>query len=117
MREKSLPNSGSVSSAVPREEDPDDAEQNDEQKNEEHDEAVPGDTFFVPAGTIHAIGGGIALCEVQQHSDVTYRLYDYGRGRELHLDHAIAVSHLEPREGIVEPELLVECRLSRADRH
>jgi mannose-6-phosphate isomerase len=56
----------------------------------------PGDTFFIPAGTIHAIGGGIALCEVQQHSDITYRLYDYGRPRELHLDHAIAVSHLEP---------------------
>jgi mannose-6-phosphate isomerase len=55
-----------------------------------------GDTFFIPAGTIHAIGGGIALCEVQQFSDITYRLYDYGRPRELHLDHGIAVSHLEP---------------------
>jgi mannose-6-phosphate isomerase len=36
----------------------------------------PGDTFFIPAGTIHAIGGGIALCEVQQLSDITYRLFD-----------------------------------------
>ena len=54
--------------------------------------ARPGDTFFVPAGAIHAIGGGLALCEVQQLSDITYRLYDYGRGRELHLDHALAVS-------------------------
>ena len=70
----------------------------------------PGDTFFVPAGTIHAIGGGIALCEIQQHSDVTYRLYDYGRPRELHLDHGVAVSHLEPREGTVKRELLVECK-------
>jgi len=69
----------------------------------------PGDTFFVPAGTIHAIGGGIALCEIQQHSDVTYRLYDYGRPRELHLDHGVAVSHLEPGEGMVKRELLVEC--------
>jgi mannose-6-phosphate isomerase len=57
--------------------------------------ARPGDTFFVPAGTIHAIGGGIALCEIQQYSDVTYRLYDYGRPRELHLEQAIAVSNLE----------------------
>jgi mannose-6-phosphate isomerase len=56
-----------------------------------------GNTFFVPAGTIHAIGGGIVLCEVQQHSDITYRLYDYDRAprRELHLDHAMAVSNLE----------------------
>ena len=51
-----------------------------------------GDTFFVPSGTIHAIGAGLALCEIQQHSDVTYRIYDYGRARELHLDHAIQVS-------------------------
>ena len=54
-----------------------------------------GDAFFIPAGTVHAIGGGLALCEIQQHSDVTYRLYDYGRPRELHLDKAIQVSFLE----------------------
>lgn len=54
-----------------------------------------GDAFFIPAGTVHAIGGGLALCEVQQHSDVTYRLYDYGRPRELHLDKAVDVSFLE----------------------
>src|SRR6202050_2320743 len=59
-------------------------------------EVQAGDAFFIPAGTVHAIGGGIALCEIQQHSDITYRLYDYGRARELHLDRAIAVSHLEP---------------------
>jgi mannose-6-phosphate isomerase len=51
-----------------------------------------GDAFFVPAGTVHAIGGGLALCEIQQHSDVTYRLYDYGRPRELHLEKAIQVA-------------------------
>jgi len=55
-------------------------------------DARPGDTFFIPAGTVHAIGSGLVLCEIQQNSDVTYRLYDYGRPRELHLDHAIAVS-------------------------
>src|SRR5271170_1229148 len=55
----------------------------------------PGDAFFIPAGTVHAIGAGLALCEVQQHSDITYRLYDYGRPRELHLDKAIQVSSTE----------------------
>jgi mannose-6-phosphate isomerase len=52
----------------------------------------PGDFFYVPAGTVHAIGGGISLLEFQQNSDVTYRLYDYGRPRELHVDDAVAVS-------------------------
>ena len=55
-------------------------------------EVKPGDTIFIPAGTIHAIGPGLALCEIQQFSDVTYRLYDYGRPRELHLDRAVDVS-------------------------
>lgn len=55
----------------------------------------PGDTFYTPAGTIHAIGAGVALCEIQQISDITYRLYDYGRNRELHLDHGVAVSILD----------------------
>lgn len=58
-------------------------------------EVQAGDAFFIPAGTVHAIGGGLALCEIQQHSDVTYRLYDYGRPRELHLDQAIEVSSTE----------------------
>jgi mannose-6-phosphate isomerase len=56
----------------------------------------PGDFFYVPAGTIHAIGAGISLLEFQQNADVTYRLYDYGRPRELHLDHAVAVARREP---------------------
>jgi len=51
-----------------------------------------GDFFHVPAGTIHAVGGGIALLEFQQNSDATFRLYDYGRPRELHLDDALAVA-------------------------
>src|SRR5579862_442496 len=59
-------------------------------------EARAGDTFFIPAGTVHAIGAGLTICEIQQSSDVTYRLYDYGRGRELHLDSALAVSRLGP---------------------
>lgn len=59
----------------------------------------PGDMYFVPAGTVHAIGAGIALCEVQQNSNVTYRLYDYGRPRELHLEKGLAVSDLGPYMG------------------
>lgn len=56
----------------------------------------PGDFFYIPAGTVHAIGGGLALLEFQQNADVTYRLYDYGRPRELHLDDGIAVARPEP---------------------
>lgn len=56
----------------------------------------PGSFYYIPAGTIHAIGGGITLIEVQQNHDVTYRLYDYGRPRELHLDDGLAVSRAEP---------------------
>lgn len=55
-----------------------------------------GDFFMVPPGTIHAIGGGISLLEFQQNSDVTYRLYDYGRPRELHLDDGIEVASAKP---------------------
>jgi len=55
-----------------------------------------GDFFYIPAGTVHAIGAGVTLVEVQQNVDVTYRLYDYGRPRELHLDDGVAVSIPEP---------------------
>jgi len=51
-----------------------------------------GEFFFVPPGTIHAIGDGLTLIEFQQNADVTYRLYDYGRPRELHLEDGVAVS-------------------------
>lgn len=55
-----------------------------------------GDFFFIPAGTVHAIGAGITLVEIQQNSDVTYRLYDYGRPRALHLDEGLEVSCPSP---------------------
>lgn len=55
-----------------------------------------GDFFYIPANTVHAIGGGVSIIEVQQNSNVTYRLYDYGRPRELHLDQGIAVALGEP---------------------
>ena len=51
-----------------------------------------GDFYYVPPGTVHAIGGGISLLEFQQNSDSTYRLYDYGRPRALHVDDALAVA-------------------------
>ena len=57
-----------------------------------------GDFFYIPANTVHAIGGGCAIIEIQQNSDITYRLYDYGRPRELHLDEAIAVAKGVPHD-------------------
>jgi mannose-6-phosphate isomerase len=56
----------------------------------------------VPSGTIHAIGAGISLLEFQQNADVTYRLYDYGRPRELHLDDGVAVANGGP----IDPSLI-----------
>ena len=63
----------------------------------------PGDFFFIPAGTVHAIGKGVLLAEVQQSSDTTYRVYDYNRlqnglPRELHVEQACAVADLLPYE-------------------
>ncbi|WP_142413278.1 class I mannose-6-phosphate isomerase [Hathewaya massiliensis] len=53
-----------------------------------------GDFIYIPAGTIHAIGEGIELLEVQQNSNITYRIHDYGRGRELHIKKALNVIDL-----------------------
>ncbi|GAA0268860.1 class I mannose-6-phosphate isomerase [Alteraurantiacibacter aestuarii] len=58
----------------------------------------PGDFFYIPANTVHAIGPGVAIIEIQQNSDLTYRLYDYGRPRELHLDQAIEVASGTPHD-------------------
>jgi mannose-6-phosphate isomerase len=59
-------------------------------------EVRAGDFYFVPSGTIHAIGPGLKLIEIQQNADVTYRLFDYGRGRGLHVDDAVAVASVQP---------------------
>lgn len=82
-----------------------------------------GDAIFVPAGTVHAIGAGLTICEIQENSDITYRLYDYGRPRELHLDHGIEVSHLGPHRFPVTPvsltpwrTQLIESRYFRIER-
>lgn len=63
-------------------------------------EAVAGDIFYLPAGTVHAIGPGLSLVEVQQNSDTTFRLYDYGRPRELHLKRALAVADFGPHAAV-----------------
>jgi mannose-6-phosphate isomerase len=55
-----------------------------------------GDFFYIPANTVHAVGAGLSLIEIQQNSDITYRLYDYGRPRALHLDEGAAVARGEP---------------------
>jgi mannose-6-phosphate isomerase len=65
-----------------------------------------GDVFYSPGGTIHAIGPGLSLIEVQQNLDLTYRLYDYGRPRELHLDEALAVADAGPWSAGATPYLL-----------
>ena len=69
-------------------------------------EAQAGESFLTPAGVVHALGAGLVVCEIQQTSDITYRLFDYGRGRELHLDHGMAVSQLEAHPGSERPERL-----------
>ena len=79
--------------------------------------ARAGDTFFIPARTIHAIGGGLVLCEIQQYSDTTYRLYDYQRTplRALHLDDALAISNFGPCEGRREGDV-VKCDYFRSEK-
>ncbi len=89
-----------------------------------HLPVAPGDVIFVPAGTLHAINAGIMLFEIQQKSDLTYRVYDYGRcdpktgqPRELHLEKALDVSVFAPApRGVIRPlplapdrDLLVAC--------
>lgn len=70
-------------------------------------EAHAGDTFFTRARTVHALGAGLVVLEIQQTSDITYRLYDYGRGgRELHLEHGFAVAELGPHPGPSQREAL-----------
>lgn len=64
-----------------------------------------GDLIYVEAGTIHALGPGVVIVEIQQNSDTTYRLYDYGRPRELHIDAGIQATKEWTHAGRVEPSL------------
>jgi mannose-6-phosphate isomerase len=61
----------------------------------------PGDCVYLPAGTVHAVGGGVLMAEVQETSDSTFRLYDWGRPRELHLEQAFA--SIDWKRGPVKP--------------
>ena len=79
----------------------------------------PGEVYFIPAGTLHAIGGGVLLYEIQQNSDLTYRVYDYnrrdasGKLRELHVEAAMKVADLVPYESTKisgdDPALIGDC--------
>ena len=69
------------------------------------------DVILVPAGTIHAVGAGLVIAEIQQRSDVTFRLFDFGRKRELHIESAIAVTNTGPAEFQVQQNRLTEERI------
>ncbi len=85
-----------------------------------------GDVFFIPAGCVHAIGGGILIAEIQQSSNVTYRVYDYDRGRELHIKKALDVIELRTQSEIdkiryscadkISDELLADCDIFRVEK-
>jgi len=83
-----------------------------------HEERVAaGDVIFVPAGTVHAIGSGVMLYELQEYSDITYRMYDYGRltaagtPRELHIARSLDVSHYGASPGAkVQPVVVANSR-------
>ncbi|WP_158786028.1 type I phosphomannose isomerase catalytic subunit [Granulicella sp. L46] len=62
-----------------------------------------GDMVFVDAGTVHSIGPGMVILETQEYSDITYRLYDFGRPRELHVDAGLAVTRTSSSAGLVAP--------------
>ena len=65
-----------------------------------------GDLIFVDAGTVHAIWPGSILLEVQQNCDLTYRMYDYGRPRELHIEKSMEATRLKTDAGKLTPSLL-----------
>jgi mannose-6-phosphate isomerase len=68
------------------------------------------DVIFVPAGTIHAIGPGLVVAEIQQRSEATFRLFDHGRQRELHVDNAVAAANAGPAECQSVPRRLTDAR-------
>ncbi len=69
-----------------------------------------GETYFTPAHTVHAIGAGLVLCEIQQNSDVTYRLWDYGRPRPIHVEQAAAIADLGVHPGASVPRAIAPGR-------
>ncbi len=82
----------------------------------DHVPVKAGDMVFVEAGTVHAIGPGVVILETQQYSDVTYRMFDYGRPRELHLDQGLAVTRVTTGAAAVAPvEVEQHTELVRSD--
>lgn len=85
-------------------------------------EVTAGEVIFVPAGTVHAIGGGIVLYELQEYSDVTYRLYDYGRlqpdgtRRTLHIESSLDVMRYAPTQARFTPVTLADAALPQGAR-
>ncbi len=79
----------------------------------------PGDFFYVPSGTIHAIGAGIQILETQQSSDITYRVYDYdrvgkdGKKRELHLERSLAVTNVPHEDPQINRAQVLEAGLTK----
>ena len=71
-------------------------------------EVTTGDMIFVDAGTVHAVWPGAVLLETQQNSDLTYRMYDYGRPRELHIEKSLEAIRLRTRAGKVSPTILAD---------
>jgi mannose-6-phosphate isomerase len=71
---------------------------------------LSNEVIFVPAGTIHAIGAELVIAEIQQRSDATFRLFDHGRQRELHVDHAVAAANAGPAECQSVPRRLTDAR-------
>src|SRR3990172_3606703 len=79
---------------------------------------LPDDAIFVPAGTIHAIGAGLVIAEIQQRSDATFRMFDFGRKRDLHVARAIAVADAGPADAASKPKRLTDERtLLVSNRH
>ena len=83
-----------------------------------------GDVYFLEAGTVHAIGKGIVICEIQQNSNTTYRVYDYnrkdanGNTRPLHIEQAIKVSKTEPAKNYAsgDEKVLASCKYFTAEK-
>jgi mannose-6-phosphate isomerase len=73
------------------------------------------DFYYTPAGTVHAIGPGLTVVEIQQNVDLTYRLYDYGSARELHLDAGIAASEPIPYVATFKPHDIAPGRILLSD--
>lgn len=96
-----------------------------------YEEVHKGDVFFIPQGLVHAIGAGILICEIQENSNVTYRVYDYGRlqngkPRELHVDAAMKtikdfdeaeIEKIRYSRGKTSESCLANCDLFKVDRY